>query len=91
MLLKGTPGEAYNIGNDEVTTIKQMAEIYSKTGNVKLKTAIPTEEEVKRFNSMNASTLNIDKVKKLGFKNVFTVEEGLIHTVEILKDLIRKK
>lgn len=35
-LLKGEKGQAYNIGHDEITTIRQMAKIYAEAGNVKL-------------------------------------------------------
>ena len=31
--------------------------------------------------------INNEKVKELGYKDTFTVEEGLTHTVEILKEV----
>ena len=36
---------------------------------------------------MNNSALNNDKIKKLGYVDAFTVEEGLTHTVKILKEI----
>lgn len=36
---------------------------------------------------MNNSSLDNNKVKKLGYRDTFTVEEGLTHTVMILKDI----
>lgn len=87
-LLKGEKGEAYNIGNDETITIRQMAKIYAEAGNVDLIIADPTENELKAFNPMNNSSLNNSKVKKIGYNDCFTVEEGLKHTVHILKELI---
>lgn len=56
-------------------------------GNVELSIAEPTEEEKKSFNSMNNASLDNSKVKKLGYKDTFTVEEGLMHTVKILKEM----
>lgn len=86
VLLKG---QAYNIGSDEVTTIREMTEIYAKAGNVEAIISNPTEEEKKAFNPMNNSALDNSKIKGLGYRQVFSVEEGLTHTVEILKEIIR--
>ena len=58
----------------------------------KIKIAIisnPTEEEKKAFNPMNSSTLDNSKIKGLGYRQIFSVEEELTHTVEILKEIIR--
>ena len=87
VLLRGENGQAYNIGNDEITTIKEMAEIYAKAGNVELAIAEPTEAEKKAFNPMNNSSLDNNRVKELGYKDTFSVEEGLTHTVQILKEI----
>lgn len=87
VLLKGKTGESYNIGHDEVTSIKEMAEILSNVGGVELKIAKPTEEELKAFNPMKNSSLSCDKIKELGYKDTFSVKEGLEHTVRIIKDI----
>lgn len=87
-LISGKNGEAYNIGNDSVTTIKKMAELYAKTGNVKLTTKEPTETELKAFNPMNNSSLDNRKVRALGYKDTFSVEEGVEHTIKILKEIL---
>ncbi|MBO6261674.1 MAG: NAD-dependent epimerase/dehydratase family protein [Bacilli bacterium] len=86
-LLNGKSGESYNIGHDEVTTIRQMAEIIAAAANVVLRVKEPTEEELKSFNPMSNSVLNNEKIKKIGYSDTFTVEEGLLHTVRILKEL----
>lgn len=87
VLLKGQDGQAYNVGHDEITTIREMASILAKAGNVELTVTEPTESELMTFNPMNNSSLDNKKVKKLGYKDTFTVEEGLTHTVQILKEL----
>ena len=86
-LLFGESGESYNIGHDEKTTIRTLAEIFASVGNVKLSIKEPAEEERNRFNPMDNATLNNDKIKAIGYKDTFTVKEGLTHTVEIIKDL----
>ena len=46
---------------------------------------LPSDIEEKSFNPMKYSALDNSKIKKLGYRDTFTVEEGLTHTVEILK------
>ncbi len=88
VLLHGKSAEAYNIGTDEVCSIRKMAEIYSQIGNVPLKCKEPTGEELLAFNPMNHSSLNCEKLKSLGFHSSFSVKEGLEHTVTILRELL---
>lgn len=87
VLLCGQCSEAYNIGHDEVTTIREMATYLAKAGNIELRLEMATEEQKNAFNPMNNSSLNNNKVKALGYKDTFSVEEGLTHTVEILREI----
>ena len=87
-LLNGKKGESYNIGHDEVTSIKEMAQMLAEAGNVILKINEPTENDLKQFNPMNNSSLNNEKIKQIGYKDCFSVQEGLEHTVKILRDII---
>lgn len=87
VLLFGKNQESYNIGHEEKTTIKAMAEIYAKYGNVKLTVKEATEEDKKRFNPMNVATLDNTKIKEIGYKDSFSVKVGLEHTVKIIKEV----
>lgn len=86
-MLKGQSGQAYNVAHDEITTIRKMAQLYAKSGNVELVIEEPTDVEKKAFNPMNNSSLNNSKMKKLGYKDTFTTDEGLNHTVKIIKEI----
>ena len=88
VLMHGEKGESYNVGNDEAISIREMTHVLASAGNVELIINKPTKEESKQFNPMNNSSLNINKLKALGYENVFSIEEDLIHTVEILKKII---
>lgn len=88
VLLNGQSGEAYNIGHNDVTTIRQMAEIVANAGGVKLTAVEPTQQEMCAFNPMNNSSLNNEKIKALGYCDNFNVQEGLSHTVQILKEIL---
>lgn len=87
VLLKGKGGQAYNIGHDEITTIREMAEICARAGNVGLTMTNPTEAELKAFNPMNNAALDNTRVKNLGYSDVFSTKNGIIHTVDILKEI----
>lgn len=86
-LMNGEKGESYNIGHNEITSIREMAQILAEAGNVKLKINAPTEKDLKQFNPMDNSSLNNEKIKAIGYKDTFSVKEGLSHTVKILKEL----
>ena len=87
VLLRGENCEAYNISNSNSTiNIKEMAEIVSTAGNVRLIRDIPTDKEIQSFNPMMNSSLNSDKLEHLGWKGLFDAQTGFSHTVQILKE-----
>lgn len=86
VLLKGENANAYNISNpDSIITIKELAELYAKAGNVKVVFELPTEIEKVAFNPMDNSSLNSKKLEKLAWKGLFNATKGIEHTVKILK------
>lgn len=88
VLLRGQNCRAYNISNPEsIISIKEMAEILSKSAKVKLKMELPTEEERKGFNPMSNSSLESKSLLTLGWKGCFDAHTGFSHTVKILKEL----
>ena len=88
VMLNGEMGESYNIGHDEVTSIRDMAGMLAIAGCVDLKINEPTEDDLKQFNPMDNSSLNNKKIKALGYRDSFSVQEGLEHTVAVLRDII---
>ena len=88
ILLKGKTGEAYNISNpDSIISIAQMANYFADFAGTKLRFELPAEQEKKAFNPMNNSSLDSTKLETLGWKAVFSKEEGFKHSIEILKEL----
>lgn len=85
-LIKGVSGEAYNIGTKDVTSIREMARILAKAGDVELKIKEPNKEEKSAFNPMNNASLDMRKISEIGYVESFTAREGLKHTVLILKE-----
>lgn len=90
LLLKGEKGESYNVGSEKVTTIREMAECYARAGNVELITAESVQVDKSFFNPMDNASLCIDKIKRLGYYDSFSVYEGFEHTIRIIRDLINR-
>lgn len=88
ILLKGTDGECYNIGNpDAYISVRELAEILTgifpeknlKVEYRKRKDAGYCASPVKRL-----SPVNVDKLKSLGWKAEVTVEEGFARSLKYL-------
>ena len=78
VLIRGTAGEAYNIADcDSGITIREIAEKFAAYGGVELEYAKAAEEEMKVFNPMENSCLNGEKLRELGWKSVFKIEDGV--------------
>jgi nucleoside-diphosphate-sugar epimerase len=89
MLLKGQSGCAYNISNpDSVITVRRMAEMLAKAGDVELVQETATVEEKKGFNPMTNSSLDGSKLAELGWTGLFDAETGLGHTVRVLREIL---
>lgn len=89
VLLSGENCHAYNISNpNSIISIKQMAEILSRSAGIELKMELPTDEERKGFNPMSNSSLESTSLIDLGWNGCFDAETGFAHTVEIMKSLI---
>lgn len=90
VLMKGQSSEAYNISNQHsICSIREMADFFAKSGNVRCIIDMPKEVEKKAFNPMLNSSLDSEKLESLGWQPVFTKEEGFEHSVIICKDLIK--
>ena len=91
VLMKGEPIHAYNISNpNSIISIREMAEILTKSNGVKLMIEIPGEAEKNSFNPMSNSSLDSTELLELGWRGLFDAERGFSHTVEILKERIKE-
>lgn len=89
VLFNGKTGEAYNISNKySVCSIREMAEIFAKAGSVNCVFDVPKDAEKKAFNPMQNSSLNSEKLEKLGWKPMFSKNEGFEHSIEICKAMV---
>ncbi len=87
VLLAGDNCHAYNISNpNSIITIRELGEKLAEAGGVNLRMEKPSDIETKRFNPMQNSSLEADSLMKLGWRGCFDADEGLSHTVAILKE-----
>lgn len=78
VLLKGENGEVYNIGNDEnIITLHDYAEKLAEYGGIKLVYEPKTEPEGVRFLKTTRMLLKCDKLKKLGWRVQYSLEDGI--------------
>lgn len=82
VLLNGERGNAYNISNkNSIASIREMAEVLAKEGNVEVVYENPTDAEKKSYNLMDNSALDAHKLELLGWKAVFDLNEGVKRTL----------
>lgn len=85
VLLKGLPGEAYNIADpNSVLTIKQLAEMVATIGDTKVVMETPSEVEKKGYNPVTKSVFSVNKLKALGWKVSGDMKGKMRKTIEQL-------
>lgn len=85
ILMKGVPGEAYNVADDTSNvTIRQMAETIASIAGRKVLFENPSDSERIGYNVVTKSVYNVDKLKGLGWESKHSLFEGLKHSIEWL-------
>lgn len=84
-MLCGEPGSAYNISNrSSVVTIRQMAQAFADAAGRKLVFENATDAEQKSYNLMDNSALDAQSLENLGWHGLFTLEEGVMATLDAI-------
>ena len=84
LMFKGKNGEAYNVGNDEIISIKGIVQKFIKKSklNVKLKFKISRDKQYTTDNPQNRCP-NLKKIKKINnWKVKFRTDEGIERTLK---------
>lgn len=83
LLDKGQSGEAYNVANDESNiTIRQLAE---KTAAIADRKVIIDACEGGNTTPISHAVFSTQKLESLGWHPLFTIEEGLRHTINAMR------
>jgi nucleoside-diphosphate-sugar epimerase len=88
LLFNGKNGEAYNISDTSCNlSLLQIADILTEhTGN-KIVYDTPSSVESSGYSKATKALLDSSKFQKLGWKPMYSIKEGIIRTVEILRKL----
>ena len=88
VMLKGTNGEAYNIADESSDImLKDLAHILADLAGRKVIFELPDEIEKAGYSTATKARLDGSKLKKLGWKPKYNIQQGLQQTVEILENL----
>ena len=83
LLIKGNSGEAYNVANEESNiTIRQLAEEIAKIGKKKV---VFDLAENGNTTPITKAVFSTEKLNQLGWKPLFSIEEGLAHTIQSMR------
>jgi nucleoside-diphosphate-sugar epimerase len=86
LLLNGKNGEAYNIADsNKCASLYEISEILSNYTKKQIMREIPASVEAKGYSKATKAILDCSKINELGWKAAFSIEEGLIRTLEIMR------
>ena len=86
LLLNGKTSEAYNISDNEyILSLLQIAEILSRYSGKNVVFDIPSSLESMGFSKATKALLDNTKLREIGWKPTYSLKDGLIRTVEILR------
>lgn len=88
VMLEGGCGEAYNV-SDMVSdvTLKETAEYIARLVDRKVIYEIPDTDESKGYSTATKALLDAEKLRRLGWKAEYSIQDGLKRTVTILRDI----
>ena len=88
-MIYGQIGDAYNIAPaGSAISIRELAELISSQAGVEMVLKLPSQTERRGFNPMDNAVLDGKKLHNLGWCELFDIETGISHTIEILREIL---
>ncbi len=89
ILFDGKCGEAYNVASDgSDIMLKDLAKIIADNAEKQVVFELPDAVEMAGYSKATKATLDVTKIKALGWESFYNMERGLQHTVEILREIL---
>jgi nucleoside-diphosphate-sugar epimerase len=86
ILLRGSSGEAYNIADESSDYyLKDIAAYLADLNGKKVVYELPDEKEKKGYSTATKAILNPEKLRSIGWECMYSMQEGLRLTYEILR------
>ncbi len=88
VLLCGENGEAYNIADESNDiTLKELALMIAELSGTQVVFEIPDSVEAAGYSTATKARLDGNKLKRLGWKPAYSIQEGIKRTITILRSL----
>lgn len=92
VLLKGESGEAYNIADESGDiTLRDLAGLIASESGRRVVFSLPDAVEASGFSRATKARLNGAKVKQLGWKPHYAINEGVRLTMKVLRGVLLQK
>lgn len=86
VLMRGKKSEAYNVADKGSNiSLKKLANLVAELSNSTVSFELPNEIEKAGFSKATKAILDGSKLKQLGWKANYSLEEGIKHTLDILR------
>jgi nucleoside-diphosphate-sugar epimerase len=86
LLQKGQSGEAYNIANPALDlTLKDLANKLADLAGTKVRFDLPEQSEALGYSKATTAILNIEKMQRLGWQPIYSLNESLNQVLQIMK------
>ena len=88
LLLNGENGEAYNISDfSSSLSLYEIANILTEYSGKKIIFDLPSSVEAIGYSKITKALLDSSKLQNLGWKPLYSIKDGLIRTVNILREI----
>lgn len=88
IMFDGKCGEAYNVASDDSDImLKDLAEILADYSDRDVVYELPDEVEASGYSKATKATLDVDKLKTIGWESMYDIKTGLHNTVDILSEI----
>lgn len=91
VLINGNSGEVYNIANPDVRiTIAGIAKVIAENEKQKVVFTAPNAVDLRNRSPIIKQVLDTTKLENLGWKGVFSVKDGISHTLRIIHESVNR-
>lgn len=89
LMLAGEDGGAYNVvSRDSDVQLRDMAKMIADYAGKEVVFELPDAVELAGYSKATKAVLATDKLRGLGWKSMYGMEEGLHHTIDILREVM---